>query len=84
MSKTSKIHTRTYRGKWVRVELRNGQRFTAQFIERTPDNRYLRFKGIDRRIKKKEISRFICFGSFSPNSDFSRLNPWDTTTPDQI
>ena len=82
MSKTSRIHTRTYRGHWVRVELRDGRRFTAQFVERDGGKR-IHFKGV-RPLRRGEISRFICFGSFSPNSDFSKANPWDTIKREEV
>ncbi len=78
-----KGHSATYRGKWVRVELRDGRRFTAQFLERSGHNHFS-FRGVSRRIRSRDMLRFICFGSFSPNSAYSKGKPWDNVTLDQV
>lgn len=59
-------HTATYRGHWVKVKLRSGEKFVDQFIERTKNGRVI-FK--DHTVRQGDIKAFVPWGSNSPTSN---------------
>lgn len=67
-------HTATYKGKWVKVKLKNGEVFYSQFVNPTAGKTVIFH---DRRLPAGDIAAFIPWGNNSPSARRHQISMYD-------